>query len=123
MLYRILADAVVFVHFLWIVFLIFGGLVGSRNKPVRALHIGGLIFAVMMQVFGWYCPLTHLEFRLRRQYDPFGIYPGSFITYYLERLIYVEVSRPLIFALTILIVGFNAFLYFRFLRKPVRPPT
>ena len=108
---------VVFVHFLWIVFLVFGGLIGKRSKPVRVFHVGGLIFAVMMQVFGWYCPLTHLEFWLRRQYDPFGFYPHSFITYYLEKLIYVEVSRSLVFALTVLIVGFNAVLYLRSSRR------
>jgi hypothetical protein len=112
-MYRALADGVVFIHFLWIVFLIFGGFIGRKNRVVGIFHIGGLVFAVVMQVFDWYCPLTHLEFWLRRKYDPYGIFPGSFISYYLEKLIYIEISRELVFILTLLLVLFNSFLYLK----------
>jgi hypothetical protein len=44
-----------------------------------AAHGLGLAFSIVMQVFGWYCPLTHLEFWLRAVH-PATIYPGSFIT-------------------------------------------
>jgi hypothetical protein len=112
-IYRVLADAVVFFHFLWIVFLLFGVIIGRRNRSVKYLHISGLIFALTIQVFNWYCPLTHLEVWLRAKHDPAFAYPGSFIIHYMEELVYVELSRPLIFVLTILLCGVNARLYLK----------
>mgnify|MGYP000660494035 CR=1 FL=1 len=110
--YRLLADLVVAVHFLWVVFLIIGALWGRRHRGVRALHLGGLGFAVFIQVFGLYCPLTYLELWLRQRHEPSGAYPGSFIIHYAEELLYMELSRELIFLLSLALVGFNAWVYF-----------
>jgi len=111
MLYRVLADAVVLLHFLWIVFLFFGAFLGVRYRAARHIHIGGLAFAVWIQVFDWYCPLTHLEVWLRRRHDPSMGYAGSFIVHYAEKIIYVELSRSLVFALTVFLCAFNAWMY------------
>jgi hypothetical protein len=43
MAYKILADTVAYTHYFWIVFLIFGTLLGTRNKAIRILHIAGLV--------------------------------------------------------------------------------
>ena len=43
------------------------------------IHLSGLFFAILIQVFGWYCPLTHLEFWLRSKHDPALVYVGSFM--------------------------------------------
>jgi hypothetical protein len=113
MLYRVLADAVVFVHFLWIIFLIFGAFAGTRNKALKIFHISGLVFAITIQIFDWYCPLTYLEVWLRSKYEPALSYPGSFIIHYVEKAVYIELSRRLIFILTIFLCGFNAWMYLR----------
>ncbi|MBZ0157425.1 MAG: DUF2784 domain-containing protein [Alphaproteobacteria bacterium] len=113
MLYRILADGVVFIHFLWILFLIFGAFWGVRFRAVRILHLSGLAFAVGIQVFGWYCPLTHLEVWLRARHDPLTTYTGSFISYYLEKIIYLHLPGSVLFALTLLLSGFNGWVYLR----------
>lgn len=113
MYYKILADIVVLIHFLWIVFLIFGAFFGVRNRPIKIFHISGLVFAFVIQVFDWYCPLTHLEVWLRGRHDPALAYEGSFIIYYLEKIIYIELSRWMVFVLTILICGFTAWVYLR----------
>jgi hypothetical protein len=113
MLYKILADMVVLIHFLWILFLIFGAFPGAGNKAVKILHISGLVFAFVSQVFGWYCPLTHLEVWLRAKHDPSLAYAGSFIIHYVEGLIYIENSAWLIFSLTLLLIGFNVWFYLR----------
>jgi hypothetical protein len=114
MLYKILADMVVLIHFLWILFLIFGAIPGVRYKAIKILHITGLVFAFVIQVFGWYCPLTHLEVWLRAKHDPSLAYAGSFIIHYVEGLIYIEKNSAwLIFSLTLLLMGFNAWFYLR----------
>jgi len=111
MLFRILADAVVLVHFLWILFLIFGALLGVRNKTIKYIHLSGLFFAILIQIFGWYCPLTHLEFYLRSRHDPSIGYTGSFIVYYMERLVYLEIPPTGILLATIGLVAFNLWVY------------
>lgn len=111
--YKILADMVVLVHLLWILFLIFGAFPGVRNKAIKIFHISGLVFAFVIQIFGWYCPLTHLEVWLRAKHDPSLSYAGSFIIYYVEGLIYIEISAWLIFSLTLLLIVFNVCFYLR----------
>lgn len=113
MFYRILADSVVLIHFLWILFLIFGAFWGRKINTVKVIHVSALVFALMLTIFGWYCPLTHLEVWLRARHDPSLSYSGSFIAHYLERLIYIELPRYLIAILTIFLCGFNAWLYLR----------
>jgi len=110
---KILADSVVALHFLWIVFLIFGAIPGSRYRPIKFIHISGMAFALMLQVFDWYCPLTHLEVWLRARHDPGQAYAGSYIIHYLEKIIYIEVDRWVIAVLTILLCGMNLWLYGR----------
>ncbi len=113
MLYRVLADSVVFLHFLWIVFLVLGAFLGVRYRKVKYLHLGGLAFAVVMQVADWYCPLTHIEVWLRRRHDPSLGYGGSFIIHYVEEVVYLDVSPRAIFALTIVLCAFNAWMYLK----------
>lgn len=116
MFYKILADIVVLLHFLWIIFLFLGALWGIKNKAVRFFHLAGLAFAFIIQVFGWYCPLTYLEVWLRSRHDPSLTYTGSFIIHYVERIVYIELSRPMIFALTLVLCGLNLCLYLK--KKP-----
>jgi len=113
MLYKIIADSVVVIHFLWIAFLIFGAFLGIKNAIARVIHITGLIFAVTIQLFDWYCPLTHLETWLRSKYEPTVSYTGSFIIHYIEKIVYIELSRSLIFILSILLCAINASFYLR----------
>jgi hypothetical protein len=111
MLYKLLADITVLLHLLWIVFLVFGAFLGKRNRVVRILHLGGLVFALVLNVFGWYCPLTHIELWARLRHDPSLAYTGSFIIHYAEELIYINLPRSSLLVLTILLCGFNAWYY------------
>lgn len=111
MLYKLAADIVVLIHFLWILFLIFGSLLGVRYKALKILHIAGLGFAFMIQILGWYCPLTYLEVWLRQQHGPSLSYIGSFIIHYVEKLIYIELSPTIIFVLTAMLCVFNVYVY------------
>ena len=115
MFYLLGADIVVLLHFLWIIFLIFGALIGRKYKWIKIVHIAGVIFALFIQVFGWYCPLTHIETWLRRMHDPTQSYTGSFIVYYAEKIVYIGVSQNVILIITIILAMVSAWIY---LRKP-----
>jgi hypothetical protein len=111
--YGILADGVVLVHFLWILFLVFGAFWGVKNRAARIFHVSGLVFAVVLQLFDWYCPLTHLEAWLRSKQGLATAYPSSFIIYYVHKIVYVELSRSTIIVLTFFLCGFCAWWYLR----------
>jgi hypothetical protein len=113
--YSFAADIVILTHFLWIIFLIFGALWGRRHRLVKIFHLFGLGFAVIIQIFGWYCPLTHLEIWLRRMHNPEITYSGSFIVHYIEKLVYFNISMKVIFVLTIALIAVSAWIY---LKKP-----
>lgn len=116
MFYKILADGVVLIHFLWIVFLCLGLFWGVKNKIIKLFHLSGLAFAIILQIFGWYCPLTDLEIWLRSRYDPSLSYQGSFIIHYIEKIVYLEIPRSLILFLTILICALSLWFYL-----PIKP--
>lgn len=111
MIFKLLADTAVLLHFLWIVFLVAGAVWGKRYALVKFLHLSGLAFALVIQVLGWYCPITHLEVWLRSRHDPALGYAGSFIAHYLEKLVYIEAPPWVIFILTVLLFSFNAWFY------------
>lgn len=113
MIFRVLADIAVFIHFLWVIFLIFGAIAGVRYRLVKLIHIAGLAFAFVIQIFGWYCPLTHLEVWLRLRHDPSLAYKGSFIAHYIEKLVYLDISPSTLIILTIFLAAFNVWIYRR----------
>jgi len=117
MIYKILADITVFIHFLWILFLIFGAFPGIKNRAVKILHLSGLAFALILQLANWYCPFTYLEVWLRAQHDPAFTYTGSFIIHYVEKLVYIQISRRILFSLTTVIAALNVWMYLIKARK------
>ena len=112
---KILADLVLVIHFVWIMFMLSGFLLTvtafcrlylfRRDSErwnrfldrwfFRTFHLCGIIYIGLLAILGKYCPLTLLENTLRAKYNPEMVYPGSFIIYYLEKLVYPSV-HPLI---------------------------
>ncbi|HOW56996.1 MAG TPA: DUF2784 domain-containing protein [Smithellaceae bacterium] len=88
-MYKILADAVVLAHFLFIIFVVLGGLLVIRRPKVAFIHLPAAIWGAVVEIFGWICPLTPLENHLRQLADT-GSYGGDFIARYLVLVIYPE---------------------------------
>lgn len=60
-LYSALATAVLFLHALFIVWVVFGAVV-TRSRPIRRwLHIVSLIWGILTELLPWPWPLTLLE--------------------------------------------------------------
>ena len=89
---RLGADILLVMHFLWVVFIITGFPLAwrLRSRVLRAVHLGGLLFYLVLAAVGAFCPLTRLEETLRRAQDPDFSYQGSFLAAWAERIIYVE---------------------------------
>jgi hypothetical protein len=88
-LYRVLADVVVIVHFAFIVFVAGGALLAWRWPWLVWAHLPALAWGAGTVTIGFPCPLTGLEKRLRRLAGDEG-YPGGFVDRYIEDVIYPD---------------------------------
>lgn len=125
MLYRILAEALMVIHFGFIVFMLLGFALTVRGfwRPTffdrwlfRTLHLAGIAYVGSLAVRGAYCPLTVWEYGLRRHADPGAEFPGSFILTWVERLVYPDVPLMFLEIPTIAIAVFTLVMYI------ARPP-
>ena len=97
--YQLAADGVLIVHALFVVFVVGGFLAivaglachkgWARNPWLRGLHLGAIAIVVLQSWLGWLCPLTVWESALRERGAEPG-YDGSFVAYWLHRLIFYE---------------------------------
>ena len=98
-LFQILADAVLLLHALFVVFVVTALLlimVGGyrqwswvRSWRFRIIHLASIALVVAQSWAGLLCPLTNLEMWLRNRAGA-AIYEGSFIQYWLQRFLYHE---------------------------------
>ena len=101
-LYQNLADLVLLLHALFVVFVVAALLltiVGGyrqwlwvRNWWFRVVHLVGIAVVVAQSWAGLLCPLTTLEMWLRGRAGDVQ-YNGSFIQYWLERFLYYAVPE------------------------------
>lgn len=87
MLLNLLADLVLLLHLLFILFVVFGGLLVIHWRRLAWLHIPVVIWGVLLELNQWICPLTPLENYFRRKAGN-GSYDTGFIEYYLTAFIY-----------------------------------
>lgn len=83
----LLAELLVLVHFAFILFVLFGGLLLLKWPRLAWLHLPAVIWGVVVEAMGWICPLTPLEIRFRLQAGQEG-YSGDFLAHYLMPIIY-----------------------------------
>jgi hypothetical protein len=84
---RHLADAVLVLHLLFVLFVVLGGLLVLRWPRLAWLHVPAAAWGALIEFTGSVCPLTPLENRLRRQGGEAG-YPGGFIEHYVTATLY-----------------------------------
>ncbi len=112
-----MADAVVLVHALFVVFVVFGGLLALRWPKVLWVHAPAAIWGVVVEYAGFICPLTPLEIALRERAGHAG-YQGGFIEHYVEALLYpAGLTRAMQIALGTFALAINVAIYWRVLTK------
>jgi hypothetical protein len=124
MMYRLLADLVIAIHFAFIVFAVFGALLLLWRRMPRwfaLMHLAAAAWASYVMFNGRICPLTPLENTLRQLGGEAG-YSESFIERYLFAVIYPDgLTREIQIALGIGVVLLNAAIYtFVFLQRRVK---
>ncbi|MDH3387200.1 MAG: DUF2784 domain-containing protein [Gammaproteobacteria bacterium] len=97
LLYLVAADALLVSHALFVCFVVIGLLlifVGKwlgwrwvRHPGFRIVHLLAIAIVVLQSWLGMICPLTAWEMNLRATAGD-AVYAGSFVSHWLERLLY-----------------------------------
>jgi Protein of Unknown function (DUF2784) len=110
--YSVLAVSVLFVHAVFIVWVVFGALL-TRSRPIlRWLHIASLVWGTLTELLPWPCPLTVLENWLEAKA---GVQPyqGGFLFHYLDKLVYPDISATVLTIAAVVICTLNLAFYAR----------
>ena len=122
MLYRVLADAVVVIHFGFVLLVVAGGFLVLRWPRAAWIQIPAAVWGVIVEWFGWVCPLTPLENWLRAKGGAAG-YAGGFVERYFLPVLYpASLTRGVQILLGVAVLAANLIAYALVLRrwKPVR---
>ncbi|UUZ62527.1 DUF2784 domain-containing protein [Polaromonas sp. P1-6] len=112
MIHGLLADLVVGLHFLFIVFAVAGGALALRWRWMPWLHLPALAWGATVEFMGWICPLTPLENAAAGPGGGAAGYAESFVERYLVPLIYPgELTREWQFVLGGLLLVINVAIY------------
>lgn len=98
-IYLLIADVILLLHVLFVIFVVFGLVlifIGRafawswvRNPWFRLIHLGAIAVVVVQSWLHIICPLTMIEIDLRSRAGE-TVYSGSFISYWLETILYYQ---------------------------------
>jgi hypothetical protein len=109
--WRLLADTLVLLHLLFVLFVIGGGLLVLWWPRVAWGHLPAAVWGALIEFAGWICPLTPLEIDFRIRAGQQG-YRGDFVEQYVLPVLYpAGLTRPTQFAIGTLVVLVNIAIY------------
>lgn len=110
-MYALLADGIVVLHLLFILFVVSGGFLALKWLKIVYLHIPAVVWGVYIEFSGKICPLTPLENWFRLNSGQIG-YEGDFIERYIIPVIYpVNLTRDMQITLGVTALLINLLAY------------
>lgn len=117
MLFRLLADTLVGLHAVFVLFVVSGGFLALRWRRLAWLHIPAALWGALIEFMGWICPLTPLENHFRRLAGETG-YEGGFIQHYMIPVLYpTDYTLGLRITLGVIVVALNGAAYWLYFRR------
>ena len=111
MIYQAGATATAILHFAFIVFVAFGGLLVLRWHRLAWIHLPAAVWGATIEIMHWNCPLTNVELWCLRRAGKQG-YDGGFIAHYLFKVIYpAGMSRRVELAIAVFVIIINTAVY------------
>ena len=115
MIWSVLADALVVVHFAFTAYVIFGGFLTWRWLRLAWVHLPALAWGCWVEVSHAICPLTPLENHWRHLAGEAG-YREGFLAHYLVRVLYPPgLTWHLQWLLAAVLITINLIAYARFI--------
>jgi hypothetical protein len=116
MTYQIAASATALLHLAFILFVLFGGLLVLLWPKLMWMHLPAAVWGVLIEFFGWWCPLTRWENYFLREAGRAG-YDGGFVAHYILPVIYPPgLTRGLEVAIGLFVLVLNAGIYVKVFR-------
>jgi len=110
-MYEITANLILFVHFIFILFVIFGALLFFASTKIIFIHIPALIWGTYIELTNSICPLTYLENWLLHKAN-LTTYSEGFIQNYLVSIVYpTNLTKNLQIYLGIGLIVINIIIY------------
>ena len=108
---QVLANLVVLIHFAFVLFVVFGGLMVLQWPRMAWLHLPCAAWGALIEFTGWICPLTPLEQKLRIAAGD-DSYTGGFIDHYIIPIVYpADLTRSDQIWLGLMVIAINALAY------------
>ncbi len=116
-MYSTSAAAILALHLLFILWVVFGVAVTRRRPVLRWLHLGCSVWAILIEILPWTCPLTWAENWLEARAG-IAPYQGGFLLHYLDALVYPNIPPGLLTGLGVAVCVVNLGIYaMRFHRR------
>lgn len=113
---HILATAIALLHLAFILFVLFGGFLLLKWPKLMWVHLPAAAWGVMIELGGWWCPLTKWENYFLAQAGRAG-YTGGFVAHYIMPVIYPPgLTRVHEIAIGAIVLVLNAGIYVRVFR-------
>lgn len=110
-MYEFLATLTLIIHFLFIIFVIFGGLLFFIKRWILLFHIPAFIYGAYVEFTQSICPLTYLENYFLTKAN-LASYSTSFIQNYLYAIIYpINLTKEIQISLAIALLIINGIIY------------
>jgi hypothetical protein len=109
-LYRAIATSVVSLDAAYIAWVIFGAFFTRGRPRLAALHVVTLVYGVIIEIFGFWCPLTAFETWLEVR-GGVSAYRGPFLLHYLDAVVYPNIPPNLLIAGAVAVCVLNLWIY------------
>lgn len=116
MFWNLAAAVTALVHLAFIIFVLFGGFLVLKWPRLLWVHLPAAAWGVLIEFFGWWCPLTKWENLFLQKAGRAG-YSEGFVAHYLMPLIYPPgLTRGMEIAIGLLVLAVNAGVYTKVFR-------
>ena len=116
-MYELAADLTLIVHFAFIIFVVFGGILFLISTKIIYVHVPALIWGIYIELTHSVCPLTYLENWFLQKANLLT-YTDGFIQNYLVPIVYPKnLTEDLQTYLAIVLIVVNMILYGSILSK------
>ena len=110
-MYEFLATLTLIIHFLFILFVIFGALLFFIKSWILYFHIPAFLYGVYVELTQSICPLTYIENYFLTKAN-LAFYSTSFIQNYLYAIIYpINLTKEIQISLAIALLIINGIIY------------
>jgi hypothetical protein len=118
-MYEFLATLTLIVHFLFLLFVILGGLLFFIKPWILYFHIPAFFYGVYVELTQSICPLTYLENYLLTKAN-LATYTTTFIQNYLYAIIYpINLTKETQISLAIALITINVIIYGLIIKKRI----